>query len=132
VTEALVATEHGVYAVDVDGDELVGAVPGAEVPPPRRAGPFPRIVASDAHGSLTVVVLERRPPLLVSRDAGATWAEAGGGLPAGRAVAISPDHPDVVLYAARNRLFVSRDGGRFWTALAVELPEITALSWAAT
>lgn len=130
MTQALVATEHGVYAVDVDDDELIGAVPGVTVPPPRRDGPFPRIVASAAHGSLTVVVVERRPPLLVSRDAGATWAEAGGGLPAGRAVAISPEHPDVVLYAARNRLFVSRDGGRFWTALAVELPEITAVSWA--
>jgi hypothetical protein len=32
------------------------------------------------------------------------------------------------VYGARNRLYVSRNGGRFWTALAVELPEITAVA----
>lgn len=130
MSEALVATAHGVYAIDVDEDVLVGAVPDASVPLPRKESPFPRTIAVDTHGSRTVVVVDRRPPLLVSHDAGATWGEAGGGLPPGRAVAISPDHPDVILYAGRNRLFVSRDGGRFWAALALELPEITALTWA--
>ena len=129
MTEALVATAHGVYAVDVEEDVLVGTAPDAALPPPRTDSPFPRTVAVDAHGSLVVAVVDRRPPLMVSRDAGATWSEAGGGLPQGRAVAISPDHPDLVLYAARNRLFVSRDGGRFWSALSVELPEIRALAW---
>jgi hypothetical protein len=130
VSTALISTAHGVYAVDVDADELLGAASDAVVEPPLLESPFPRTVAVDVHGSRTVVVVERRPPLLVSHDAGATWSEAGGGLPSGRAVAISPDHPDVILYAARNRLFVSRDGGRFWSALTVELPEITGIAWA--
>jgi hypothetical protein len=65
---------------------------------------------------------------MVSHDAGRTWRDSGRGLPGGRAVAISPDDPDVVLYAARNRLYLSRDGGRFWLGLAVELPEISALA----
>jgi hypothetical protein len=130
VSVALAATAHGTYAVDVDADALVGAVPEAAVPPPARESPFPRTVAADTHGSRTVVVVDRRPPLLVSHDAGTTWSEAGGGLPRGRAVAISPEHPDVILYAGRNRLYLSRDGGRFWRVLSVELPEITALAWA--
>jgi hypothetical protein len=41
---------------------------------------------------------------------------------------VSPDDPDVVVYAARNRLYVSRNGGVFWSALDVELPEIVAVS----
>ena len=36
-------------------------------------------------------------------------------LPAGSAVAISAEDPDLVLYAARNRLYLSRDG---WTVEA--------------
>ena len=64
------------------------------------------------------------PPLACLHDAGRTWRESGGGLPAGSAVAIDADDPDLVLYAARNRLYLSRDGGRFWRALAPELPAI--------
>src|SRR3712207_7216241 len=52
---------------------------------------------------------------LVSHDAGTTWHESGRGLPPGRAVAVSRDDPDVVVFASRNRLFLSRNGGRFWT-----------------
>ena len=59
-------------------------------------------------------MIDRRPPLVVSNDAGRTWRESGGGLPPGRAVAIGDDDPDLVLYAARNRLYLSEDGGRFW------------------
>ena len=62
--------------------------------------------------------------MLVSHDAGTTWRESGRGLPAGRAVAVADEDPDLIVYAARNRLYVSRNGGVFWTALAVELPEI--------
>ena len=62
-------------------------------------------------GSTVVAVVDRRPPLVVSNDAGRTWREAGGGLPPGRAVAIADDDPDLVLYAARNRLYLSEDGG---------------------
>lgn len=130
MTEALVATAHGVWAVDLEEDAVLDLVEGVTIAPPRAESPFPRTVAADAHGSRIVVVVDRRPPLLVSHDAGATWSEAGGGLPPGRAVAISPEHPDVVLYAARNRLYLSRDGGRFWAALTAELPEIEAVAFA--
>ena len=51
------------------------------------------------------------------------------GLPAGRALAISDDDPDLIVFAARNRLFLSRNGGVFWSSLAVELPEIVAVGF---
>jgi hypothetical protein len=79
-------------------------------------------------GSTVVLLLDRKPPLLVSHDIGQTWDERGAGLPPGRAVALG-ENPDHVLYGARNRLFVSGDGGRFWRALAVELPEIHDVAW---
>ena len=72
--------------------------------------------------------LELDLPLVVSNDGGSTWREAGAGLAPGTAIAISPDDPDVVLYATEERLHVSRDGGRFWQALSVELPGITAVT----
>jgi hypothetical protein len=86
------------------------------------------VVAAAQSGSTVVAVVDTKPPLVVSHDGGLTWRESGRGLPAGRAVAISPDDPDVVLYAARNRLYLSRDGGRFWNGLAIELPEIEAVA----
>ena len=73
-------------------------------------------------------MVNARPPLVVSYDAGATWNESGRGLPPGRAVAIAGDNPDTMLFAARNRLYVSRNGGVFWEALALELPEIEAVA----
>jgi hypothetical protein len=75
-----------------------------------------------------VAVVDAKPPLLVSHDAGTTWRDSGRGLPAVRAVAIDDLDPDVVVLATRNRLYLSRDGGLFWTALAVELPEIETLA----
>ena len=126
--KALVAAVGGVWAVDLETEEAepVGGVE-LDLPPPPPLS-LPRVVAAAASGSTVIAVVDRRPPLLVSNDAGATWREAGGGLPPGRALAIAPDDPDLVLYAARERLYVSRDGGRFWSALAVELPEILALT----
>jgi hypothetical protein len=47
-------------------------------------------------------------------------------------VAISPDHPDRMLYGSESRLFVSDDGGRFWRSLALELEGITAVAWVDT
>jgi photosystem II stability/assembly factor-like uncharacterized protein len=86
------------------------------------------VVDAAAAGSTVIAVVDAKPPLMVSHDAGRTWRDSGRGLPTGRAVAISADDPDVVLYAARNRLYLSRDGGRFWSSLAIELPEIQGLS----
>src|SRR5439155_603953 len=71
---------------------------------------LPRVVAAAEAGSTIVAVVDTKPPLVVSHDAGRTWRESGRGLPAGRAVAIAPDDPDVVLYAARNRLYLSPAG----------------------
>jgi hypothetical protein len=98
------------------------------VEPPQIELTLPLVVSAAATGSTVVAVVDRRPPLVVSNDAGSTWREAGGGLPAGRAVAIGEDNPDLVLYAARNRLYLSTNGGVFWRALVVELPEIEALT----
>ena len=127
---ALVATDHGVVDVDVEEELVLGL--DSEATLERQPAPsvsLPLLVAADALGARIVAVLDRRPPIAVSDDAGTTWREAGGGLPPGRAVAIHPDDPDVVLYAARNRLYLSRDGGRFWASLAPELPEIVAVAW---
>ena len=126
---ALVETVDGTFTVDVDTDEVAESEPGARIAARTVATPLPRVIAADAAGATVVAVVDRRPPFMVSYDAGHTWREAGGGLPRGRAVAVSDDNPDVVVYAARNRLYVSDDGGRFWRALAVELPEIVAVAW---
>jgi hypothetical protein len=124
---ALVRTVDGVFEVDLDEEEVLGLVE-AQVRPPEVALSLPLLVSAAATGSTVVAVVNRRPPLVVSNDAGRTWREAGGGLPAGRAVAIAGDDPDLILFAARNRLYLSVDGGRFWRALVIELPEIEALS----
>ena len=128
---ALAETAHGVVELDLDDEVVLGLDEAARVP--ARATlelGLPLLVDADAVGARVVAVLDRRPPLAISDDAGTTWREAGGGLPPGRAVAIHPDDPDLVLYAARNRVYVSRDGGRFWAALAPELPELSRIAWA--
>ena len=123
---ALVRTVDGVFEVDLDDEQVLGLL-DEEVRAPEVEVALPLLVAAAANGSTVVAVVDRRPPLVVSNDAGRTWRESGGGLPAGRAVAIGEDDPDLMLYAARNRLYLSEDGGRFWRALVVELPEIEAL-----
>ena len=123
---AVVSTVAGAFAVDLEDDEVepwAGELPEAAA----LALNLPRLVAAAAAGSTVVAVVDTKPPLVVSHDAGATWRESGRGLPAGRAVAVFEDDPDVVVYAARNRLYISRDGGTFWSSLAVELPEIQAV-----
>ena len=127
--QALVQTPLGVATVDLEDDQVVELDEGATLELSTIETGLPRVVQADRQGSTVVAVVDRRPPLLVSGDAGTTWREAGGGLPAGRAVAVSPDHPDLVLYAGESRLFLSTDGGRFWRALATELPDITAVAW---
>jgi hypothetical protein len=125
---AVVATEYGTFAIDLETEELEPVerhgLGGAE----RLGLSLPKLVAAASAGSTVVAVVDRKPPLVVSHDAGITWREAGGGLPPGRAVAVSEDDPDLIVYASRNRLHVSTNGGVFWRALAVELPEIDGLS----
>lgn len=127
---ALAETSFGIATIDLDDDELVSLEPGDPLVQPAVEGlSLPRLVAADAFGARVVAVVDTRPPLLVSDDAGATWREAGGGLPPGRAVAISRDHPDLVLFASETRVFVSSDGGRFWHSLTPELEAIVAVAW---
>jgi hypothetical protein len=125
---ALVACELGTAEIDLDDEELVEITDDPLEAAPTLEVDLPLVVATAAHGSTIVAVVDRRPPLVVSNDGGVTWREAGAGLGPGTAVAISPDHPDVVLFATAERLHLSRDGGRFWHALAIELPGITAVA----
>ena len=126
--KAGVQTADGVLWVDLEAEEIVSVDGGARLPP---ASTFdvslPRVITATGSGSTVIALVDRRPPLVVSYDAGRTWSEAGGGLPAGRAVAVASDNPDIVLFAARNRLYLSRDGGRFWRALVLEIPAIEAI-----
>ena len=125
---AAVGTLAGVFLVDVEAETLLGE--GNEVPATERPEvTLPRVVAAARSGSTMVAVVERRPPLMLSNDGGATWREAGGGLPPGFAVAVAEDDPDRMLYAARNRLYVSANGGVFWRSLPFELPDIEGIAW---
>jgi photosystem II stability/assembly factor-like uncharacterized protein len=127
---ALVATVAGTFEVDLETEEIT---PGAAVVDPQRVETgLPRVVAAAAAGSTVVAVVDSRPPLLVSHDTGRTWRDSGRGLPAGFAVAVLDDDPDVILYAGRSRLYLSRDGGRFWEPLSVELPDIVTVAFEQT
>jgi len=132
-----VGCDDAVYTVEIgaDGDEdellerdeeaAVERTRPLDLTPPWASG---QALDIDASGSTVVLLLDRRPPLMVSHDSGSTWSERGSGLPPGKAVALG-ESPDDVLYAARNRVYVSRDGGVFWRAVAVELPEIRDVAW---
>ncbi len=124
-----VETADGVMVVDLDEDEIVEVDAALSVTRPDVTLALPLLVAADQNGATVVALVARRPPLVISRDGGATWREAGAGLPPGHAIAISAGHPDLMLYASRSRLHVSRDGGRFWEALTTEFHEITAVAW---
>jgi hypothetical protein len=124
---ASVRTASATYVVDLEGEEVLG--PGDEFDVPAVEVALPRVVAAAAAGATIVAVVDRRPPLAISRDAGSTWHESGGGLPPGFAIAINADNPDVMLFAGRNRLYLSENGGIFWRALVPELPEIQAVAF---
>ena len=125
---ALVGTVDGVFEVDLEEEIVLGTL-DVHVERSTLEVELPRVLAAAASGSTVIAVVDRRPPLAISNDAGRTWRESGGGLPAGRAVAIADDNPDYVLYAARNRLYLSTNGGVFWRSLAPELPEIEAVEF---
>lgn len=130
---ASVLTVEGVYFVDLEDGSAIGPSPEAsfDPPPAPAARPFlPRLVAASGTGSTVAAVVDAKPPLFVSHDAGRTWKDSGRGLPPGHAVAVSTDDPDRLLYAARNRLYLSTDGGRFWRSLDTELPDIRNVSFA--
>jgi hypothetical protein len=125
---AAVQTVEGVLLVDVEEELSLG--PGSELP--ETVAPrvdLPRVIATAGAGSTVVALLDRRPPLAISHDGGSTWREAGGGLPAGFAVAVAEDEPDRMLYGARNRIYVSTNGGLFWRSLPFELPDVVAVAW---
>jgi hypothetical protein len=124
---AAVRTTEGTFLLDLVTEELVGA--GEEFEVPAVDVELPRVVAAAAVGSTIVAVVDRKPPLAISNDAGSTWREVGGGLPPGFAVAIDEEKPDVMLFAARNRLYLSENGGTFWRALVPELPDIEAVTF---
>lgn len=124
---AAVRTASGTYVIDLEAEEVIG--PGEEFESPRVAVELPRVVAAAKAGATVVAVVDRRPPLAISNDAGRTWRESGGGLPVGFAVAVDEENPDLMLFAARNRLYLSENGGIFWRALVPELPEIEAVAF---
>ncbi len=128
MTTVLVACALGTAVVDLEDEDVVGI---SEKPLEQAAEPvldLPLVVAAAASGSTVVAIVDRRPPLVVSNDGGTPWRETGAGLGRGVAIAISPEHPDLVLFATSERHHVSRDGGRFWAALEIELPESTAVA----
>jgi hypothetical protein len=124
---ASVRTTAGTFAVDLEEEEVIGETEPFEVP--RVSVELPRVVAASVSGATIVAVVDRRPPLAISNDAGSTWREAGGGLPPGFAIAIDGESPDRMLFAARNRLYLSENGGIFWRALVPELPDIEAVQF---
>jgi hypothetical protein len=123
--KADVSTIAGGFVVDLELEEVIGE--SDEFESARLTVELPRVVAATASGATVVAVVDRRPPLAISNDAGRTWREAGGGLPPGFAIAVDEDNPDLMLYAARNRLYLSENGGIFWRALVPELPDIDAV-----
>lgn len=126
--DALVATALGSVRVDLDDG---GAVFVDDEPPAPAAVELslPLVVSAHQVGARIAAVVDRRPPLLLSDDGGLTWREAGGGLPAGAAIVIDADDPDLLLYASDTRLYLSEDGGLFWHGLPTELIGITAVAF---
>ena len=124
---ARVRTVDGTYAVDLAEEAVLEETEAFG--PTHLDVALPRVVAAAASGATVVAVVDRRPPLAISNDAGHTWREAGGGLPPGFAIAIDDDNPDVMLFAARNRLYMSENGGVFWRALIPEFPDIEAVQF---
>src|SRR5204863_9251339 len=97
---AIAQTDYGAFAVDLETEEIDPAGPVEVSGSEPLTLSLPRVVASASVGSTIVAVVDRKPPLMVSHDAGVTWRESGGGLPPGNAVAIADDNPDLIGYAS--------------------------------
>ena len=94
--KAAVETADGVFEVDLDEEELLDFMADERLSrPPAPKLALPLVVAAAAVGATVVAIVDRRPPLAVSHDAGRTWRERGGGLPRGVALAIDEDDPDI-------------------------------------
>ncbi len=108
---ALVSTSTGVFAVDLETDEVKPAEPF--VPAAAPVLNLPLVIAAAAAGlDQSIAVVNARPLLVVSATTLAPIRnESGRGLPAHVRLAIAADDPDTMVYAARNRLYVSRNGG---------------------
>ena len=128
--QVLVQTADAVLTVDADEGVVGIETDWRLTPPPDVPVSLPTVRACVGSGSTLVALVDRRPPLVVSHDAGRTWHETGAGLPPGRAIAIDEEDPDAILFAARNRVWASTDGGLFWESLAIDLPEIEAVAFA--
>jgi hypothetical protein len=129
VKRVVVQTADSVLTIDAD-EGVILVEEGERIERPLDVPvSLPAVVACVSSGSTLVALIDRRPPLVISHDAGRTWHEAGGGLPPGRAIAIDEDDPDSILFAAPHRVWVSHDGGRFWESLALDLPAIEAVAF---
>jgi hypothetical protein len=95
---AVARTLAGTFVIDLEDEEVIGEVDAFE--PAKVNVELPRVVAAAASGATIVAVVDRRPPLAISNDAGRTWREAGGGLPPGFAIAVHEDNPDLMLFSA--------------------------------
>jgi hypothetical protein len=123
IMRAVVTVPGGYWAVDLETEEVEPAT--APLTEPEVTVPqLPRVLDADASGSTVLALVDAKPPLLVSHDAGLTWNESGRGLPSGVAVSVSKDDPDVAAYATHDRLYVTLDGGRFWRRLEPELENV--------
>ena len=79
---AIVSTADGVFAVDLDTEEVEpydGTLEPVEVPILN----LPRLVAAAAAGATVLAVVDTKPPLVVSHDAGTTWRESAADCPPG-------------------------------------------------
>ena len=72
MTRVAVATVDGVFVVDLD-QEWVEHDPLGTVEADLVRVELPLVISAAAAGSTVIAVVDRRPPLVVSHDAGSTW-----------------------------------------------------------
>ena len=125
---AWVRTVEGVFELDVENEDVLGAVDAAvdrELP---ELG-LPRLVAAAATGATVVALVDRRPPLLDLGRRGATWREAGGGLPPASTSRSTRPTRTACSTPPGTGSTSPPTAARFWRSLAPELPDIEAVAW---